>query len=840
MIRVKNKQVIGNISRKSLKANRSRNLVAISAIALTALLFTSLFTVGGSMLKTIERNTCRQVGTIAHAGYKFITPEQFDSVKAHPSIKQCSYNIFLSEAENPELSKIRSEIRYSEDQDARWSLCYPQTGTMPKEYKDLATSTIVLDALGIPHELGQKVPLDFTVRGKPYHETFTLCGFWEGDPIAMAQQVWLSKDYVLDIAPLSNVPLYESKNMDYSGMISCSFMFSNTFNLEEKIHKVTTDGGYSSDEVNEGVNWAYGGAEVDSTSIILIVMLLLLIAASGYLIIFNVFYISVTKDTRYYGLLKTVGTTGSQLRSIVRRQAFSLSCIGIPIGLILGYGLGACLLPLVLKSTYYSGQGVVSANILIFVFSAIFSLGTVLISCFKPAKLASKTSPMEALRYFETAKTKAVSRKSRSVTPFSMAVQNVSRSKRKLISVVLSLSLSIILLNSVYTIVTGFDMDKFLEDRTITDFSISNSKLVTQYELTYVDSDTMTAMNAIDGVKDMSAVYFSENNHHLSDSASVNVQKIIDERLNKDYNAKYTADCVSKFTNEKICYAHIYGVDKLIFDKLQILGGEVDYEKFASGDYVYISAYVDGGDYYESPYYKPGDKVTLDFGNGDKKEYTVLGITFMPESAGCMHGHYLDPEFILPSKEFLSHDAVKTPLHVFFNAEKEKESAIQAAVDKYCASTQMAFVSKASVITEFHDMQKMIVIVGGILSAVLGLIGILNFMNSALTSIISRRRELAMLQSVGMTEKQLRRMLINEGFIYVLATVLTVFTLGNLLVYTIVSLFAGQIWFFTYHFTILPMLLCLPLMLLIAYLIPVLAYRSIRSSSVVEQLREAE
>ena len=214
MIRVDNRKAIGNISRKSLKANRSRNLVAICAIALTALLFTSLFTVGGGMLKTVERSTCRQVGTIAHAGYKFITQEEFDKVKTHPSIKQYSYNIYLSETDNPELSKIRSEIRYSEDQNAKWGLCYPQTGTMPEEKMELATSTIVLDALGIPHELGQQVPLDFTVNGKTYHETFTLCGFWEGDLIAAAQAVWLSKDFVLNIAPMSNVPLYERNSGD--------------------------------------------------------------------------------------------------------------------------------------------------------------------------------------------------------------------------------------------------------------------------------------------------------------------------------------------------------------------------------------------------------------------------------------------------------------------------------------------------------------------------------------------------------------------------------------------------------------------------------------------------
>jgi len=840
MIRVKNKKAIGNISRKSLRANRTRNIVAICAIALTSVLFTSLFTIGGSMLKTVERSTCRQVGTEAHAGYKFITQEQYDKISTHPSISDISYDIFLSSADNPEFSKQATEIRYSEDKDAKWSFCYPETGTMPKEYNDLATSTIVLDALGIPHELGQEVPLDFTVRGKTYHETFKLCGFWEGDPIAMAQEVWLSKDYVLDTAPMSNIPLYESSEYDYSGMISCSIWFSNSFNIENKITKITTDSGYDPSLLNQGVNWAYGGAEVDSTTVVLIVMVLLLIVASGYLIIYNVFYISVTKDTRYYGLLKTIGTTGKQLRSIVRRQALLLSCVGIPIGLLIGYGIGTLLLPVILSNTYYSGQGIVSMNGLIFALSALFSFATVFISCSKPAKLASRTSPMEALRYFEESGKKRKRRGSKRITTFSMAMQNVCRSRRKLVAVVLSLSLSLILVSSVYTIVTGFDMDKYLEDKVISDFSVCNSKLITQYELEYTDADTLNTISAIEGVSEVGAVYMSENSHLLSDSAAANVQKIIDERLNKDYGSKYTSDCVSKFTDEKSCYAHVYGIDKLVFDKLEVLGGEADYDKFESGSYVYISSYVDNGDSYDYPYYKPGDKVTLDYGNGDTKEYTVLGIAFMPNPANCMHGHYIDPEFILPSTEYLAHNTVKTPLHVLCNAQAGKEAEVAKAVEAYCDGSQMSCVSKDSAAAEFHSMQSMIVIVGGVLSAILGLIGILNFMNSILTSIISRRRELAMLQSVGMTLKQLRRMLIGEGFTYAFTALLASFTAGNVIVYLIVKLFAGQIWFFSYHFTLLPMLICLPAMLLLSYLLPALAYRSIGRESIVERLREAE
>ncbi len=70
----------------------------------------------------------------------------------------------------------------------------------------------------------------------------------------------------------------------------------------------------------------------------------------GYLIIYNIFQISVAGDIRFYGLLKTIGTTPRQLKRIIRQQALLLCLIGIPAGLLLGYGIGAVLMPVVLHS----------------------------------------------------------------------------------------------------------------------------------------------------------------------------------------------------------------------------------------------------------------------------------------------------------------------------------------------------------------------------------------------------------------------------------------------------------------------------------------------------------
>lgn len=84
-------------------------------------------------------------------------------------------------------------------------------------------------------------------------------------------------------------------------------------------------------------------------TIALISIIALFIVLSGYLLIYNVLYIAVTKDINFYGLLKTIGTSPRQIKKIVKGQAFRLSIIGIPLGLILGAIVSFGIVPLTMK-----------------------------------------------------------------------------------------------------------------------------------------------------------------------------------------------------------------------------------------------------------------------------------------------------------------------------------------------------------------------------------------------------------------------------------------------------------------------------------------------------------
>ena len=139
-----------------------------------------------------------------------------------------------------------------------------------------------------------------------------------------------------------------------------------------------------------------------------------------------------------------------------------------------------------------------------------------------------------------------------------------------------------------------------------------------------------------------------------------------------------------------------------------------------------------------------------------------------------------------------------------------------------------------------EDYINMFYLVGGALAAVLALIGILNFINAIVTGMLARQQEFAMMEAVGMTERQLAHMLVWEGICYAIFTMVFAIAANCLVGSFLIEGLAGDIWFFTYQPTIAPLLACLPVLIVLAAVIPYLASRSLHRRSVVERMRIAE
>lgn len=483
-MRVKNRKCIRRLSFKSLWASRKRNIIAICAIALTTLMFTSLFTIMLSVNSSYETYNFRQAGGYSDGSFKDLSREQADKIAAHKGIKASGERIVCGFSSSDVFGKVAAEVSYMDKNCTKWSYATPTTGKEPQKENEIAMDTTALRLLGVEPKLGTNVTITYqagngTDTGIPQTDSFTLVGYWEYDDLMPVHYINVSKAYVDKINEKCIAAGDEALDIDLNVMLPSKL------NIREQMEKIDTDLGYdwnTRDQENSariGVNWGLTASsvssDIDFSLVAAIIAFFLLIIFTGYLIIYNIFQISVTGDIRFYGLLKTIGTTPRQLRRIITQEALFLCIIGIPVGLLLGYGIGAVLTPIALETTSIIGtKAAISSSPLIFIGSAVFAIITVFLSCRKPGKMAAKVSPVEAAKYTEGMTGKKKKRHSRGAKVYQMAFANLGRNKKKTILVVVSLTLSVTLLNVLFSLVNGFDMDKYVDRSTCADFIVSS------------------------------------------------------------------------------------------------------------------------------------------------------------------------------------------------------------------------------------------------------------------------------------------------------------------------------------------------------------------------------
>jgi putative ABC transport system permease protein len=862
MIKVANRKVITKLSFRSFKANKIRNIIAVIAIILTSILFTSLFTVAVSFNYSMEQQYMRMVGGYSHGGFKYVSKAQVDQLKVHPLIKEYGTTLTLGFPDKAPFNKHHTEIRYGDTNGAKMFYSNPTTGRMPKEKMELATDTAVLDLLGIPHKIGEKVTLSYPLGKKTITDTFTLCGFWQTDEAMLASQIWLSEAYVTKQLLAAGI---KDSTGDLIGTWSLDVMFSNSRHIEQDLRKVTEDNGYNLDDKSAsnylptGVNWSYTSTHLnkeDSLALVLTVLVIgLLILFAGYLIIYNIFQISVTGDIRYYGLLKTIGTTKRQIRRLIRNQAFLLSGIGIPFGLIAGYFIGGRITT-IMMNIMSSKSAFIAHNAWIFIGAALFSLITVGISCRKPGRMAAGVSPIEAVRYSEGGKQKRKYKNTKKgAKVYQMAKANLGLNIKKTVLVITSLSLSIILLNTTYSFTKGFDMDKYLSKFVITDFIAGHADYFQSrfYEEGQTASDSMIQkIEAQAGITESGRIYngiFRSTILMSSEDYKKWYNWIPKEDLDQLLKQQ-DADGNIKTTIE------LYGLDDFPMKQLSVLEGTLDLEKLKSGHYLIQVTFADdyGKPELDQLVYKIGDKIKVHYStdfnyteegkliehNGWDQEYEIIANVMMP--GNMSRRSYGSPQFAMSADTYLKDTGKNNTMIYMLNVDKAHVDQMEQFIKNYTDKTEpdMGYESKKSLSNEFVTFRNMFLLVGSVLSLIIGIVGILNFVNAEITSIIARRREFATLLGIGMTGKQLKKMLIYEGMFYGVISILV-----SLIISVAIGFFAlkpveSVIWFFSYHLTVTPILLLLPVFLILGIAIPLVAYQATNRKSIVERIREAE
>ena len=416
-------------------------------------------------------------------------------------------------------------------------------------------------------------------------------------------------------------------------------------------------------------------------------------------------------------------------------------------------------------------------------------------------------------------------------------------------------------------------MDKYVSNFTASDFIVANAG---KFQTSTVFSDeqalpqsAIDAINAQGGITDSGVVYgqtFGALEYVTEDWFRQNKERLYTPeemdnliRLTDRNEAGLLADSVQ-----------LSGMSPFALDHLTVLEGELS-ALYETGSRAIAAVYFEdeyGNIDRNSHWARLGDTVTLryveesEFYDPDTGEvwaayedipdganwverpvqyrdvdYTVAALVAVPSALS--YRYYGSDEFILNDQTFVQDSGTDSVMYYAFDTTDEANAAMESFLADYTENVnpELDYESKATYAGEFESMRSMFLLLGGALSFIVGLVGVLNFFNAILTGIIARQRELAVLQAVGMTGRQLRAMLIWEGLLYALgaaglALILTL-TLGPVAFQAVEGLF----WFFTYHLNLSPFLFIIPLFALLGVCIPVLTGRAMAKHTVVERLR---
>lgn len=876
---VRNKKCIRKLSLRNLKTSKQRNIIAISAIVLTTILFTTLFTIIISIAHGYEQSNFRQIGSFEHGEFKYLSKEQFDELKNDSGIYEYGTRIIVGSASDGKFKRSQAEISYCDENAAKWMFINPEHGRLPTENTDeAALDTNTLSALGITPEIGTEFDISFDVDGEKIAQSFILSGWWEKDKATPVSHILIPQSRAAQI--LDSCNLQENDNM--IGTYSLSIMLKSSSHIEADMrnilerHNFQPDNPSDNNYINMGVNWGYISSQFsdifDKNTLISIVALLLLIILTGHLIICNVFQISISNDIRRYGLLKTIGTTNRQIKRMVFIEAIILSIIAIPIGMIIGCVIGTVLIPYI-AAELNNIEMKPDLNPVIFIFSGMFSLLTVILSCRKPAKTASRVSPVEALRYTECREFSVKSRASRKGPSFlRMASSNIVRNKKKTIITILSMVLSLALFNLTFTFSNGFDMNKYLSNLKCDYIAADADYFNVQH---YQGSDTALDESLVSEIKEMGITaggrtYAMCNDVYqfISEEAYKNNMSGIldDDTINSNIE---NSEKLNDLVGDNVM---LYGMESFCLDKLNVVEGDVSKITNGSG---YVASVCNEDDYgnviRKSGSANIGDKVTIryvedfEYYNPDTGEvyeslesipemqsfstrstkyrdveYEIAAIVTVPSSLSYRWSQ--SSELVMNSADFIKDSQCNDIMYYAFDVDNGAEDEMESFLSNISLAnnSRYGYESKQTYADSFESFRGMFLILGGSLSLIVGLVGILNFLNTVLTGIISRQREFAVLRSIGMTSRQLKKTLMYEGLIFNLfalaAALLFSVTINPLIFSAIESMF----WFFTYKFTLTSVLIVTPLYILLGMFVPIIVYRNTANESIVELLRKTE
>lgn len=810
----------------NMRHYKSKNILIGIAIILTTLLLFVIPSIGKDMVE-VNFAVINKIYPTWHALYRNVDESTVMKLAAHHDVK--TYG-------------LRSDAGYMNLEDATVSMMYMdrtgmelykvklQEGQLPQKENDIVVSKGILEALGQNGKIGDTITVPYQILkddGLDYtkEKDFRICGFLADNESSKEQKQYTS--LVSEAFLKAEIPVEQVK---YRFLLQVNGQKGNTTaDYTETIQNIARQFGISEDDMN--INKEYLAANyVDPATIPVIVGIMLIVVLAGIITIYSVYYVSMNQRVREFGKLKAIGATKRQLRQIVLREGMGVALFAIPIGLLIGtVAVKVVLLQfvehakdsnvLITEAYKVVAKGEVQLYYWwIYLLAIAVTLCTVYLSLMKPMRMAAKVSEIEAMRYQGGSKRQKSSRKGYQFLNIGrLTKRNLAENKKKSTITIVSMAVTGIFVMMVATVLSCANP---MEN--------AKSSIVGQYEI--------------------SPIVESGNKEHPEyEWAEVQKNNPLNEGLKQQIEELDGVERVDVFTalkvsggpfEEKIGTEFINGVPEEYAEELKkgITEGNVTYEELKSGDKVILDRAL----LHWYPDIKVGDKLKLNIHDGDN--------TFQKEIEVAAIGEYgtglTNYNCLIMAKEGAEKLTINNSSSYFqVIADKDYDEALEASLQAIVDGSGRLQMRTWK--NEYDTWENAIQMTRGACYAfiiILAAISIMNLINTMINSVHVRKKELGMMQAIGMSDRQLMKMLQLEGIFYTVGTLIISIGVGSLAGYPL-FLYAKRTGMFdisTYHYPVTAAIIIILTLFVIQMLLAIFIAKSVRKDSLIERIRFSE
>jgi putative ABC transport system permease protein len=809
---MKNTITVKDVSLKNLRHHRSRTLLTIGTVALSVALFFVVLTYFYSDDQRSKREAINELGAY-HVQYEHLLPEQRQDIENNPKIEQHYLSCISKNIKIESFAKLNIDMSISYIEGINEGLVQLRQGRAPVKDDEIVLDKWVIEELGYSSNLGELIPLELQIMnaGKTEHisKDFKLVGITEDIAVrksARAGLMFISKDFSQRYSPDPDVVIFALLKSD--------------FNASSMAYKIGKHAELKEDQIQ--INERYNGAYEQNPVLILQAgLMVMVIAISAAMVIYNIFNIYISQQVRLFGMMKAIGMSPKQLRRMIHTEGLIISIIGSGLGLMLGVVSSMAFIPFLGNAA--SAGATLYVEMSPYIACTVFVAGLIFVmfSVHIPARRVGRISEIEAMRYNPSEELgkrspQTGNKLKNSISGFSLVWSQLIRYRKRTSVTVTSITLTGLIFVVTGSILSSMNIGNIAGSMVPGDYKLSTTAyrgIVEQQDL--LNEKVIKQVDTMPGIKKVltemydGLIYNKQDaSHHLK-----NIEKIRNPEIESD----------------------IYAYDDVLMQStLKMLGKDDSMlEKMRTGDNL-IAVAEDGS-------YQVGDKIRMaQFGEGQKERvYTIVGV--LPNYITYKGSSAEGGVFIAHQGLFKRLQLDQRIQQISVVVDPEEQGKVEQSLKGIAtADRRITFTSFQEIYQEFNGMKQVIELASYGLIAALLVISVFNLINSNLTSMYSRKREISLVEAIGLSRSQLILQLGSEGFIVILASLLITFSIGIPVGYFGVEFYKRSATFAQYQLPVGEILILTCAYVIVQLLTTFYMQRRLTKESLIERIRFSE